>query len=166
MDNFSFMGNGDVSAIEELYESYLSDDTSVDETWKKFFEGFEFARKAYDIQGGEAGEDLHKEFKVINLINGYRSRGHLFTKTNPVRTRRQYKPNLDLETFGLKETDMDTVFQAGEQIGMGTVRLRDIVTHLKRTYCQSIGVEYTYIRIPKIADWLRNRIEPGKNKSI
>ena len=132
MDKFSYMGNGDVSAIENLYEQYLRDAGAVDTSWKKFFEGFEFARKNYELDA-EVSADMHKEFKVINLINAYRNRGHLFTKTNPVRTRRPYKPTLDIENFGLSEADMDNTFQAGTETGIGPARLRDIITHLKRT---------------------------------
>src|SRR6202008_3341818 len=101
---------------------------------------------------------------VIYLIFAYRMRGHLFTKTNPVRERRQYNPNLDeLQFFGLSDADMDTVFQAGDEIGIGPAKLRDIIAHLKQTYCQSIGVEYKYIRSNKVTEWLEKKMEGCKN---
>ena len=106
MDKHSFMGNGDVAAIESIYQQYLSDPDSMDEGWKKFFDGFEFARKNYDIDG-EVPEEFQKEFKVVNLIDGYRQRGHLFTRTNPVRERRKYSPTLDIENFGLEKADLE-----------------------------------------------------------
>ena len=87
MDKFSYMSNAHGSSIEELYNQYLKDNNSVDFGWQKFFEGFEFARTNFE-ETGAVPENMHKEFKVIQLINGYRSRGHLFTKTNPVRERR------------------------------------------------------------------------------
>ncbi|MES2395455.1 MAG: 2-oxoglutarate dehydrogenase E1 component, partial [Bacteroidota bacterium] len=104
-----------------------------------------------------------KEFDVINLINGYRSRGHLFTQTNPVRERRKYAPTLDIENFGLNESDLEIVFQAGAQIGLGPAKLKDIIAHLHQTYCQSIGAEYMYIRIPKVNEWLQEKMEGSKN---
>ncbi|MBL4578686.1 MAG: 2-oxoglutarate dehydrogenase E1 component [Flavobacteriales bacterium] len=164
MDKHSFLSNGDVAAFEELYQSYVRDENSVDVSWKEFFQGFEFARKNYG--GDEAPEGFGKEFKVINLINGYRQRGHLFTKTNPVRERRSYKPTLDLDNFGLEASDMDTVFQAGSEIGIGPAKLRDIVAHLQQTYCGSIGVEYLYIRDPNVIKWLRERMEPSRNTPL
>ena len=85
-------------------------------------------------------DHVQKEFKVINLINGYRSRGHLFTKTNPVRARRTYTPTLSLENFGLSDNDLDTVFNAGDIIGLGPQPLKIIVSHLEEIYCDSIGV--------------------------
>lgn len=160
MDKFSYMSNGDVNAIEELYNQYLTDVNSVEEGWRTFFEGFEFARKNFDLEaGGKIPENVQKEFRVLNLINGYRSRGHLFTKTNPVRARRKYSPTLDIENFGLDQSDLNTTFQAGEEIGIGPSTLKDIISHLEETYCESIGIEYTYIRHPNRVEYLRNKIE-------
>ncbi|MEO6302833.1 MAG: 2-oxoglutarate dehydrogenase E1 component, partial [Bacteroidia bacterium] len=164
MDKFSFVGTSDVNAIEQLFLQYSQDPNSVDASWRDFFKGFEFARTSYD--GGESGaipENVSKEFKVIGLINGYRQRGHLFTKTNPVRQRRTYEPSLALENFGLSDKDGEVVFQAGSVIGLGAAKLKDIVAHLEQTYCQSIGVEYLYMREPKVLKWLQERMEKNRN---
>ncbi len=157
MDKVSYVGNADVNAIDHLYKMYLQDPESVDIGWQKFFEGFEFARTSYE--DGGVPENFQKEFKVINLIDGYRSRGHLFTSTNPVRERRKYAPTLDIANFGLEESDLDTVFQAGEEIGLGPTTLRDIIKELEETYCQSIGIEYMYMREPEQLEWFKNAIE-------
>lgn len=158
MDKVSYVGNADVNAIDHLYQMYRQDPESVDIGWKKFFEGFEFARTNYE-DGGDIPENFQKEFKVINLINGYRSRGHLFTKTNPVRDRRKYEPTLAIENFGLEESDLNTVFQAGEQVGIGPATLKEIIDHLEQTYCQSIGIEFMYMREPQKVEWFKNAIE-------
>lgn len=162
VDKFSYTGNADISSIEDLFQQYSKDSNSVDYGWQKFFEGFEFAQKNYE-KGSEIPENVKKEFDVINLINGYRSRGHLFTQTNPVRERRKYTPTLDLENFGLSQSDLETVFHAGSQIGIGPAKLKDIVAHLHQTYCQSIGAEYMYIRTPEIIQWLLIKMETTKN---
>lgn len=162
MDKFSYLGNGDIEAVEQLYQQFIADKTSVDPSWQQFFGGFEFARKNYE-ETGEIPGNVQKEFNVINLINGYRSRGHLFTQTNPVRERRQYRPPLAPETFGLAQSDLDTVFHAGNEIGIGPAKLRDIIAHLEQTYCQSIGAEYMYIRKPEIISWLQERMERSRN---
>lgn len=158
MDNITYVGNADVNAIDHLYKSYCQDPESVDIGWRKFFEGFDFARTNFE-DNGTIPENFQKEFKVINLINGYRTRGHLFTKTNPVRERRKYEPTLAIENFGLDASDMDTVFQAGEQIGIGPATLKDIINDLEQCYCQSIGIEYMYMREPDRIEWFRNSIE-------
>lgn len=163
MDKFSYVGTSDVNAIESLFLQYTQDPNSVDASWRDFFKGFEFARTSYDTEGGAIPENVTKEFKVISLIHGYRQRGHLFTKTNPVRERRSYSPTLGLENFGLSDKDLETVFQAGNEIGIGSAKLKDIVAHLEATYCQSIGAEFVYMREPAVVKWLQERMEKNKN---
>jgi 2-oxoglutarate dehydrogenase E1 component len=162
MDKFSWLNNSDPAFIEELYLNYKSDPGSVEESWRKFFEGFEFARTDY-TRPHEQGALIPAEFKVINLINGYRQRGHLFTETNPVRKRRTYLPTLDIENFGLTDADLDREFQAGNEIGIGNAKLKDIIQHLKETYCKSVGAEFYYIRKPEVSKWLKEKMETTKN---
>jgi len=165
MDKITYVGNADVNAIDYLYEQYRQNPENVDISWSKFFEGFEFAQTNFEDKG-VIPENYVKEFKVLNLINGYRTRGHLFTKTNPVRERRQYSPTLEISNFGLSEADLNVVFQAGEEIGIGAAKLSDIIAHLELTYCQSIGIEYIYMRDPDRIDWFRNKIELNNRPSF
>jgi 2-oxoglutarate dehydrogenase E1 component len=158
MDKVSYVGNADVNAIDHLYTLYRQNPDDVDLGWQKFFEGFDFARTNFE-DGGEIPENFKKEFKVLNLINGYRTRGHLFTKTNPVRERRQYSPTLEIENFGLTQEDLAEVFQAGTEVGLGACTLKEIIHHLELTYCQSIGIEYVYMRDPERIEWLKHKIE-------
>jgi len=162
MDAYSYLSNLDNSAFEELYEQFKTDPNSVDESWRKFFEGFEFCQINYKAEQGKS-YIIPSEFLVINLIRGYRERGHLFTRTNPVRTRRKYSPTLDLENFGLNKEELPKTFQAGKEIGIGNVTLQNILEHLNQTYCRSIGVEYMYIRKPGIVDWLKQKMESTRN---
>jgi 2-oxoglutarate dehydrogenase E1 component len=108
-------------------------------------------------------ENILKEFKVVKLINAYRTRGHLFTKTNPVRDRRTYLPNLDIENFDLSEDDLSLIFNAGEIIGIGPATLTDILIHLERIYCSSIGIEYMYIRTPERIQWIQEQLNHNSN---
>ncbi|MES2588055.1 MAG: 2-oxoglutarate dehydrogenase E1 component [Bacteroidota bacterium] len=158
MDKVTYVGNADVSAIDHLYKSYKIDPQSVDLGWQKFFEGFDFAQTNFE-DGGDIPENFQKEFKVLNLINGYRTRGHLFTRTNPVRERRKHEPTLAIENFGLTEADLLEVFHSGAEIGMGPSTLKDIIFHLEETYCQSIGIEFVYMREPNRIEWMKNKIE-------
>ena len=167
MDNYSFLGAANTAFFEEIYEQYLKEPDSVESSWRSFFQGYDFANESYSEEELEAQlpDSFKKEFKVINLINAYRQRGHLFTKTNPVRDRRDYNPKLDLKNFDLSDADLNTVFQAGTQCGIGAVSLKVIVEHLKKVYCQSIGVEYMYIRDPKERDWIQNYIHQNDNQA-
>lgn len=161
MDKYAFLNTSDPEAIEEIYRSFKKDPESVDAGWRKFFEGFDFAMASYDKASDTAVKP--KEFKVLNLIDDYRKRGHLFTQTNPVRKRRQYTPKLAIENFGLDESDLDTLYDAGTEVGLGKSSLRDIVSMLEQTYCKSLGVEYMYIRNTEIVQWLKQKMEPIRN---
>ena len=164
MDPYSFLNTAHTAYFAELYDQYLINPESVEPTWRAFFQGFEFgidkASKKEDIP-----ENILKEFKVVKLINAYRTRGHLFTKTNPVRDRRKYSPNLDLENFELSKDDLDLSFSAGEIIGIGNSTLADILIHLERIYCDSIGIEYMYIRTPERIKWIQEKLNENDNRT-
>lgn len=165
MDKFSYISNADVNAIDDLYQQYLTDNESVDFGWKKFFEGFELGQTKFDGNAKNAviSQDALKEINVLNLIQGYRSRGHLYTKTNPVRERRKYDPNLDIKNFGLEPADLDKSFNAGVEVGLGAAKLKDIIALLEQTYCQSIGAEFMYVRNPVKINWLLDKMEKTRN---
>jgi 2-oxoglutarate dehydrogenase E1 component len=162
MDRYSYIANAHGSYVEELYKAYLQNPGAVDESWRKFFEGFEFAEN-YNGNGAATSslpEGVSaKEVAVSKLIFAYRSRAHLRSKTNPVRQRKSRNPWLDLELFGLSEADLDTTFQAGNELGIGAVTLRKIIDTLKYIYEGTIGFEFTYIREPEVFDWLRHKFE-------
>ncbi|WP_203294619.1 2-oxoglutarate dehydrogenase E1 component [Luteirhabdus pelagi] len=173
MDKYSFLNAVHPSYIAELYDKYLQFPDSVEPSWRAFFQGFDFgiengSLEALGIENGELEgaipENFTKEFQVIQLIDGYRTRGHLFTKTNPVRERRKYAPTLEIENFGLSQEDLDTKFQAGEVLGIGESTLQEILDHLNSIYCDSIGIEYMYIRNPDEIQWIQRKLNINDNQ--
>jgi 2-oxoglutarate dehydrogenase E1 component len=165
MDKYSFLSNGDIGNFEQLYQQFRQDPESVDSSWRQFFDGFDFSSAQYreDELDAAVPEMFQKEVNVLNLIGAYRQRGHLFSKTNPVRPRRQHEQPIVLENFNLGDADLDTVFQAGSRVGLGPAPLREILDFLEETYCRSIGVEYKFVRTPHIVDWLQSRMEANRN---
>ena len=175
MDKFSYIANAHGEYIDGLYQSYNQNPASVDESWQKFFEGFDFANKfpengtnnnvksasatSNSISAGVSSDDILKEAKVAQLIYAYRSRAHLRANTNPIRERKARQSWLDLKDFGLSETDLETVFQSGNDIGIGAATLSKIISSLKHIYENTIGFEYMYIRDPEVLEWLKNKIE-------
>lgn len=162
MDPLSFLSNVEPKTLDSLYTQYLNDPKSVDRSWRLFFAGFDLANTHFG-EGGASPLTL-KEFKVLELIHGYRTRGHLFTSTNPVRERRTYTPTLAIENFDLSDSDLETVFEAGTEIGIGPSSLKSIVAHLEATYCNSISVEYMAMRQPTRLNWIRKQIELDNRK--
>jgi 2-oxoglutarate dehydrogenase E1 component len=179
MDQFSFLNAINLEHIDELYQKYLKFPDSIEPSWRSFFQGFDFANKSYNNSSinelknetslsdscGDS-ENIIREFKIINLINGYRTRGHLFTKTNPVRQRRTYTPDLSIENFGLSKSDLSVPVN-GTIIGVeGKYTLKEIIDILDKEYCSSIGIEYMYIRKPEEIIWIQNWINNNFNQPV
>jgi len=172
MDRFSFLGGVHSTFIDDLYELYLKSPDSIEPSWRAFFQGYDFAIEEYDGEGGSAFslnheeivEEISKEFQVLALIDGYRRRGHLFTATNPVRTRRKYEPTLAPENFGLSKNDLDLPFQAAKEIGFEESKtLRQIIERCEEVYCRSIGIEYMHLDDPGRIKWVQSQIRVNNN---
>src|SRR5687767_4113861 len=149
MDKYSYISNADVGYVDQLYQNYKKDPASVDLTWQKFFEGYDFSSQRYGENGnGHGKEDTLsiKETQVRNLIFAYRSFGHLVAKTNPVRERRNHNVQFDHKSVGLSDADLDTEFDVAAEIGMQRSSLRKIIEKLKVLYHGPIGFEYNFIR--------------------
>ena len=166
MDKFSYISNADVSFIDDLYQKYKSDPESVDISWQRFFEGFEFSQENSDENGNAStaistsGISL-KELGVRNLIHAYRTRGHLKSDTNPVRPRRKHNVLLELTDFGLTNEDLDVEYEyeVGHSLGLGKAKLKNIFEALKNVYLGPIGFEYMHIRNHEVIDWFKEQAE-------
>lgn len=176
MDRFSFLNAAHTAFFADLYDQYLQNPDSVEPSWRSFFQGFDFASEYSEgpieqlsaMANGQTdcsavSDKLQKEFNVLKLIEGYRTRGHLFTKTNPVRDRRIFTPSLAIENFGLTSADLNTVFDAARVVNLNPCSLQDILNHLNKVYCESIGVEYMYIRDPKVIEWIQKKLDINDN---
>ena len=181
MDKFSFLNAAHSQFIEDLYQQYLKFPDSIEPSWKAFFQGFDFALEMYGddsgitvtqyaaqaVTSGNVPQNIEKEFKVINLINDYRRRGHLFTKTNPVRERRIYSPDLSIENYGLSKEDLTTIFNCAVETGMkAPATLADIIVHLEKIFCNSIGVEYMHINNVEEKNFIKEWLHKDENRPI
>lgn len=178
MDRFSFLNAAHTEFFAQLYDQYLDNPDSIEPSWRSFFQGFDFGMTTYNeeqavaqmtsiaahnVQQGDVSEKIRKEFSAVALIDAYRTRGHLFTQTNPVRERRHFSPNLELDNFGLSTSDLNTVFDAAKILGHQPSTLQDILTHLKNVYCRHIGIEYMYMRHPETIQWIQDKINVNDN---
>jgi 2-oxoglutarate dehydrogenase E1 component len=160
MDKFSYISNADVGYLDQLYQNYKKDTGSVDVTWQKFFEGYEFSQQQFGENGHPVADGASiKETQVRNLIFQYRSFGHLKSDTNPVRPRRNHNVNFDHKSVGLTDADLDTEFDVGAEIGMGRATLRKIIEKLKTVYIGPIGFEYNGIRNDEVRQWFFQKCE-------
>nr|BAL57841.1 2-oxoglutarate dehydrogenase E1 component [uncultured Bacteroidetes bacterium] len=154
--------------IEELLRAYLENPDNVPPDWQRFFEGYLAAQESQaPLPAPSTPPIVDKEFGVMLLIAAYRNEGHLYARINPLVDYTNHEKTLDeafpLERYGLSPNDLDTVFQAGKQVGIGPAPLREIIAHLRRVYCSTIGIEYRYIRIPEILSWFEEKLEKPEN---
>lgn len=173
MKDFSYITNSSPAFIENLYRDFVKNPESVDPELKKFFEGFDFAvENGVSTKNGNGsteaiverkvestGIDWYRELMAYRLILGYRNKGHLIAKTNPIRERKDRGANIGLSFYGFTEADLDTEFHAGRFVGLGTTTLRNILQHLEKCYAWHIGAEFKYISNQEKVDWLTNAIE-------
>src|SRR5580698_4803952 len=170
MKDFSFITNSHPAYIEGIYQDFVKNPDAVDPDFRRFFEGFDFAvtRPSASTNGTYApaktftttdGVDWKKELGAYRLILGYRNKGHLIAKTNPIRPRKDRGANLDLGFFGFTEEDLDKSFFAGNLIGLGTTTLRKILDHLQQCYAGHVGIEFKYISEQERIDWLTTEME-------
>ena len=183
MKDFSYITNSSPAFIENLYRDFVNDPDSVDPDMKKFFEGFDFAITNVTANGNDktsvavattpvadksvsADVDWMREISAYRMILGYRNKGHLLAKTNPIRPRKDRGANIELSFFGFTEADLDKDFHTGNLIGLGTTSLRNILDHLEKCYASHVGIEFKYISDQRKIDWLTNEVEKKMQDSL
>ncbi|MFM8832345.1 MAG: 2-oxoglutarate dehydrogenase E1 subunit family protein, partial [Cytophagales bacterium] len=161
MDKYSYISNADTGYLDQLYQAYKQNPASVDASWQKFFEGYDFSSQRFGDNGQTSTADTAniKETYVRTLIFAYRSFGHLKSNTNPVRERRDHGVKLDHTNFGLTDADLDAEFDVAAEIGMPRSSLRKIIERLKILYLGTIGFEYNFIRNDAVLSWFFQKIE-------
>lgn len=161
----SLVSSADSSYLEALYKSYQTDPESIEESWKQFFEGFDFALSqsadgsSARHQEGLSKATLERELKAYQLIEDYRTRGHLLSTTNPIRQRKDRSANLALSDHGLQEADLDEPLYVSKELGFNQATLREVIQQLQKVYTGNIGVEYCHIRQKAIHDWVKSKFE-------
>lgn len=170
MKDFQYITNSSPAYIESLYQDYVQNPESVDAEMRKFFDGFDFAvanaaggsvvKDAPAVNGRQAADiDWMKEIRAYRMILGYRNKGHLLAKTNPIRKRKDRGANIELEFYGFTPADLDATYHAGNLLGLGTTTLRKIQEHLEHCYANHIGIEFKYISDQKKVDFLTRAME-------
>lgn len=181
----SYFNAGSASYLEELYEQYLKDPSSVHDQWRGLFAGLPqingsiqdiphseirhyFQMLAHQTSGSQAvtaGSLAHerKQVKVLQLIEAYRFRGHQHAKIDPLEQNEVPDiPDLSLRHHDLSHSDLDTVFDTGSLYGTKKATLAEILEMLNHAYCGSIGAEYMHIVDSDEKHWIQQRLESGR----
>ncbi|MTB49654.1 2-oxoglutarate dehydrogenase E1 component [Lewinella sp. W8] len=172
MSNYSHLANAHPGFIENLYKQFTDAPDSVDQSWRDFFLGFDYATENANGEVATNGaalpttgsgevdwEHVEKELRVFALIKAYRVRGHMDAAIDPINEFDDPDAVLNLSDFGLSDADLDVPFRAAQQLFLPTSTLREIIQQLNKVYLGSIGYEFDHIFQRDKRRWLRTRIE-------
>ena len=177
--------------LEAKLADWKRDPSTVEESWRLFFDGYELgltdletkrpagppaspppptppASEAGRTPAGFSETDLdaaRKQAAVTRLVDAYREIGHFLADLDPLQLTPKLERHelLDLQAFGLDESDLDTVFYT-RLFEPNRASLRELIAALRETYCRTIGVEYMHIHDNRIRQWLQARMEPTRNR--
>ena len=187
----SHLAGGNLSFIDDLYESYLANPSDVAEEWRQFFDnlpnveghiGTDYSHRTVQEQFLLAAQNSHravaqsqgsvssdfdrKQVRVQRLMQAYRTRGHQKAMLDPLGLMERPKvPDLDLSFHELTPSDFDTTFSvASNTMGINEIKLGDLVKNLEQTYCHTIGAEFMHIVNTEERLWIQERMESVKGK--
>jgi 2-oxoglutarate dehydrogenase E1 component len=215
--NSSFLDGGNAAYIEDLYARYQQNPSSVDESWRTFFEQMkgddrgaieksakgpswkkpgwpliangelvaaldgnwaatEIAvgnkikgkaqAKGIELSEADVQQATRDSVKALMMIRAFRMRGHLEAKLDPLGLEPEVPhPELDPTSYGFTEADLDRKIFIDHVLGLEFASVREMVAILRRTYCQTIGIEFMHMSDPEEKAWLQERIE-GPDKEI
>ena len=166
-DRFSFATGTNITYIEGLYQDYRRDPTSVDETWRRFFEGYEFAASMPSAPGASGSSDgQHDEAKVEAFINAYRRLGYLSADLDPIHPRSGVRDELKPENHGLAHVAGDQQFSPANLPFEGPATFDQIHSLVQKTYCHKIGVDYRDVNDVEAVVWLQSQMEEVQNRPV
>lgn len=177
LDALIYSGFLNTDVIEEQYAAYKTNPASVDPSWCQLFEQLDQATPINPPEhptltpGDQAGQSVlyyphveivssYPDCRIKNLINAYRTYGHLAAKTNPLDL--TTSPELDIlhiERFGFTKQDLSTPYPTHGLLESDTAPLLDIINALKAIYCDRIGIEYMGYHSEELERWLQDQVE-------
>ncbi|RZT41875.1 2-oxoglutarate dehydrogenase E1 component [Cupriavidus agavae] len=190
----SYLFGGNAPYVEELYEAYLQNPSSVPDNWRAYFDAMQnvpavdgsnardiphapivasFAERAK--QGpiktivASADSDMgRKRVAATQLIAAYRNIGSHWADLDPLkRQERPPLPDLDPAFYGFSEADLDIVFNASNTyFGKESMSLRELLNNLRETYCGTIGAEFMYVSDQAQKRWWQERLETTRSKPV
>lgn len=153
MEKFSYLNRPNLEYIENLYQDFRKNPELIDEEWRLFFQGVEFAQNLSTQTGLSS-----KELDVFRLINAYRDYGHFAANLNPLSSGPKSFQELSPQNFNLTDVDLDSRFEIGAIVGKPGATLREIIEHLRNCYCGTISVQVAE-SMPTIRKWFIDEFE-------
>lgn len=147
--------------IDDLYEKYITHPEEIPSSWRYFFEGMEFVKQSKAISES-------KDLKIYNLIDAYRTYGHLMAHFNPIKTTLPAEVDaINKQKSFFQENDWQSEFPTFGLLEKETATLGEIIHTLQERYCGHVGIEYRHIDNPVLESWIQKTWENKQfHKSI
>ena len=150
--------------LRRIHEILLGEDGFYDELFAALRIPYVPIRWVTDMQFAK-DDQVGKTSRVQQLINAYRTTGHLMADIDPLEYIQRSHPDLDVVTYGLSLWDLDREFPTGGFGNRPVMKLRRILGILRDSYCRTIGVEYMYMQSPEERKWIQDHVEIGAPKT-
>ncbi|MEE8441270.1 MAG: hypothetical protein V3S41_06065, partial [Spirochaetia bacterium] len=182
----SFLDLTNARFVDDIYRQWKSDSTSVEPSWQSFFAQWETGRsgvapgvgpkEAVNAGKAAAPDSTNAQSRLDGLLWAYRDIGYIHADINPLRdystpelrymfyTMEGTYESLDLGSFGLSESDLDTEFTAGRYLKPGPAPLREILADMKQVYCSTLGAEILHIQNKPMRRWLIEKLESPRSR--
>lgn len=178
----AYLSGGSAAYLEEIYEQYLADPSSIDPEWRAKFDEYADVSSSNEVAHGEIREHFRqiglnrnkiafsqgggslaadpKQVKVLHLIESYRARGHHHANIDPLGMwKHPYPTDLSIGSFELSDSDLNTKFHVGNLAGPDEQTLSEILERLKTTYANSIGAEFLHMNSLEERRWIQEKLE-------
>jgi multifunctional 2-oxoglutarate metabolism enzyme len=149
--------------LRAIHQLLLGEDAFFDKVFESLRIPYEPVRWVQDIAASHEN-DINKTARVQELIDSYRTRGHLMADTDPLEYKQRRHPDLDVVSHGLTLWDLEREFATGGFGGKPLMKLRDILGVLRDSYCRTVGIEYMHIQDPGQRRWIQDKVERGSGK--
>ena len=178
MENLNFATRWNIDEVESNYLKWLKEPSSLDPTWRVFFEGFHLgadgagnhnisttpAKVETPAQTATNHDAIEKHARLYGAIYSFRDIGHTQGTFDPLKVEVEENPRLSLDRLGFEKADLEEVHFTGNYLGGARMKVGEILERLKKTYCGNVGVEYLHLQATEKRRWIQSKIEPNDNQ--
>lgn len=151
-----------IGFVEDQYERFQNKTDECDPSWQEFFLSVdgEIESKVSCAESKSFASNESDVIAIKNLLEAYRTHGHRKAKINPLHSTANENPwQLELSRFGLNIADLNKQFPTLGILSHSKASLAEIIAHLEKIYCSTVGVEYMGLGRSDIESWLQQKVE-------
>ncbi|MBW3629867.1 MAG: 2-oxoglutarate dehydrogenase E1 component, partial [Gemmatimonadetes bacterium] len=167
MSDLSFFHGPNAGYVLGLYEQYQADPSSVDASWRAYFDTFrpDAAQSGAAVDGASAATgDVATIVGAHELAEAIRARGHTAARLSPLAPPAAPDPALRPESHRITPEELErlppTVVRGPAAAGARDAR--EAIERLYAMYSGTAGYEFEHIIDPEERDWLRDAVESGR----